>query len=224
GHNVVLASLPKGSQGTASTAAVAIHPTRTFPAIELRCCAPDGIMGGDVEYDMGKEITSGFRRKGISCPPPTESPCSVESRRKFLSDILRNHPGLREYHRPLSETDTLYPAAYTHGEGGGSCASCDKTEAIQWRPRMPSNESCDFYGNIASGNRMISNSRKRDMMATEYGGSPCIVIRGSLHYCDSHQNDDWHAYAAGAAAALAKDTLTYVEPLRMSPNHLKRGH
>lgn len=54
--------------------------------------------------------------------------------------------------------------------------------------------------------------------------SPCIVIRGSLHYCDSHQNDDWHAYAAGAAAALAKDTLTYVEPLRMSPNHLKRGH
>lgn len=35
GHNIVIASLPEGSQGTASAAAVAIHLAGTFPAIEL---------------------------------------------------------------------------------------------------------------------------------------------------------------------------------------------
>lgn len=265
GHNVVLASLPKGSQGTASTAAVAIHLARTFPAIELRLLvgvgggipsknndirlgdvavsAPDGILGGVVEYDLGKETTSGFKRKGISFPPPTEwrgvmtmmqSDHRVRSNRiaEFLSDALRNHPELREYHRPSPETDTLFPADYIHARAGGGCASCDKAIAVQRRPRVPSDESRVFYGIIASGNRMISDGRKRDMMATEYGGGviccetgaaglmdqfPCIVIRGISHYCDSHQNDDWHAYAAGAAAALAKEALTYMGPHCMCP-------
>ncbi|PYH31834.1 WD-repeat protein [Aspergillus neoniger CBS 115656] len=266
GHNVVLASLPKGAQGTASTAAVAIHLARTFPAIELRLLvgvgggipsknndirlgdvavsAPDGILGGVVEYDLGKETTSGFKRKGISCPPPTEwrgvmtmmqSDHRVRSNRiaEFLSDVLRNHPELREYHRPSSETDTLFTADYIHAQAGSSCASCDKARAVQRRPRVPSDESRVFYGIIASGNRMISDGRKRDVMATEYGGGgaiccetgaaglmdqfPCIVFRGISHYCDSHQDDGWHAYAAGAAAALAKEALAYMEPLDTPP-------
>ncbi|GLB05653.1 hypothetical protein AtubIFM57258_000942 [Aspergillus tubingensis] len=265
GHNVVLASLPKGSQGTASTAAVAIHLARTFQAIELRLLvgvgggipsknndirlgdvavsAPDGILGGVVEYDLGKETTSGFKRKGISFPPPTEwrgvmtmmqSDHRVRSNRiaEFLSDALHNHPELREYHRPSPETDILFPADYIHARAGGGCASCDKAIAVQRRPRVSSDESRVFYGIIASGNRMISDGRKRDVMATEYGGGviccetgaaglmdqfPCIVFRGISHYCDSHQNDDWHAYAAGAAAALAKEALTYMEPLDTPP-------
>ncbi|RAK88849.1 purine and uridine phosphorylase, partial [Aspergillus costaricaensis CBS 115574] len=259
GHNVVLASLPKGSQGIASAATVAIHLVRTFPAIEHRLLvgigggipskdndirlgdvvvsAPDGILGGVVEYDLVTETTSEFRRMGISCPPPTEwrammttmqSDHRVRSNRiaEFLSDMLRKYPRLGVYQRPLSETDILFPADYIHVHDGGSCVSCDATKAVQRDPRILPNESRVFYGIIASGNKVIKDGTKRDKIARESGGAiccemeaagimnqfQCIVIRGISDYCDSHKNDDWHAYAAGAAAALAKEALMYMEP------------
>jgi nucleoside phosphorylase len=94
GHNVVIASLPEGSQGTPSAATVATNLTRTFPSIELRLLvgigggvpseknnirlgdvvmsAPQGTSGGVLEYDFGKKTLTGFERKGFLCPPPTE--------------------------------------------------------------------------------------------------------------------------------------------------------
>ncbi|RAH56174.1 purine and uridine phosphorylase [Aspergillus piperis CBS 112811] len=256
GHNVVLAALPKGSQGTASAAAVAIHLIRTFPAIKLRLLvgigggipslandirlgdvvvsAPDGLVGGVVEYDFGKETTNGFKRKGVLCPPPAEwrktmanmtSDHQVRANRiaTFLSDMLRRYPTLTEYQRPLPETDILFPADYIHAQEGQSCVSCDATRAVRRTPRTLPHESRVFYGIIASGNRVIKDGTKRDIIARESGGAmccemeaaglmdqfQCVVIRGISDYCDSHKNDDWHAYAAGAAAALAKEALIY---------------
>jgi hypothetical protein len=94
GHNVAIASLPAGSQGTVSAAAVAVHMARTFPSIALRLLlgigggvpsdkidirlgdvvvsVPSGTQGGVVEYDLGKQTPTGFNRKGFLCPPPTE--------------------------------------------------------------------------------------------------------------------------------------------------------
>ena len=94
GHNVVIASLPEGSQGTVSAATVATHLARTFPTIELRLLVgigggvpsekndihlgdvvvstPSGTLGGVIEYDLGKQTPTGFERKGFLCPPPTE--------------------------------------------------------------------------------------------------------------------------------------------------------
>lgn len=94
GHNVVIASLPLGSQGTVSAATVAMHLARTFPNIKLRLLVgiaggvpsskndirlgdvvvstPSGTFGGVVEYDMGKQTPTGFVRKGFLSPPPTE--------------------------------------------------------------------------------------------------------------------------------------------------------
>jgi nucleoside phosphorylase len=93
GHNVVIASLPEGSQGTVSAATVAIHLARTFPSIVLRLLvgigggvpsendvrlgdvvvsAPVGTSGGVIEYDLGKQTPRGFERKGSLCSPPTE--------------------------------------------------------------------------------------------------------------------------------------------------------
>ncbi|GKZ23330.1 hypothetical protein AbraIFM66951_011723 [Aspergillus brasiliensis] len=265
GHNVVLAALPKGSQGTASAATVAIHLIRTFPAIKLRLLvgigggipsdandirlgdvvvsAPDGLIGGVVEYDLGKETTAGFKRKGVLCPPPAEwrrTMASIASDRQvranriaaYLSDMLRKYPTLREYQRPLPETDILFPADYIHAQDGNSCASCDATKAVQRAPRILPHDSRVFYGIIASGNRVIKDGKKRDSIARESGGAvccemeaaglmnqfQCVVIRGISDYCDSHKNDDWHAYAAGAAAALAKEALMYMEPHYIRPH------
>lgn len=39
---------------------------------------------------------------------------------------------------------------------------------------------------------------------------PCIVIRGISDYCDTHKNDQWHGYAAAAAAAYAKQLFFHM--------------
>lgn len=94
GHNVVIASLPLGSQGTVSAATVAMNLARTFANIKLRLLVgiaggvpsskndirlgdvvvstPSGTFGGVVEYDLGKQTKTGFERKGFLNPPPTE--------------------------------------------------------------------------------------------------------------------------------------------------------
>ena len=36
---------------------------------------------------------------------------------------------------------------------------------------------------------------------------PCLVIRGICDYADSHKNKTWQPWAAGAAAACAKEVL-----------------
>lgn len=94
GHNVVVASLPEGSQGTNSAAGVAVHLTRSFPAVNLRLLVgigggvpndqtdirlgdvvigmPSGISCGVVEYDLGKQAPKIFERKGFLCPLPPQ--------------------------------------------------------------------------------------------------------------------------------------------------------
>lgn len=94
GHNVVISSLPEGSQGTNSAAAVAIHLARSFSNLKLRLLVgigggvptqevdirlgdvvistPSGTSGGVVEYDLGKQNPDSFERKGFLCPPPPQ--------------------------------------------------------------------------------------------------------------------------------------------------------
>ncbi len=129
GHNVVIASLPEGAQGAVSAATVAINLARTFPMIKLRLLlgvgggvpnfkndvrlgdvvvsTPQGTSGGVVEYDLGKQTTTGFERKGFLCPPPTEwrsammhmkSDHRTKSNRieEFLGDMLQKYPQLEQ--------------------------------------------------------------------------------------------------------------------------------
>ncbi|PWY77559.1 purine and uridine phosphorylase [Aspergillus eucalypticola CBS 122712] len=237
GHNVVLAALPKGSQGTASAAAVAIHLIRTFPAIKLRLLAgigggipslandirlgdvvvsaPDRLIGGVVEYDLGKETTNGFKRKGVLCPPPAEwrktmanmtSDHQIRANRiaSFLSGMLRRYPILTEYQRPLPDTDLLFPADYIHAQEGQNCVSCDATRALRRAPRTLPHESRVFYGIIASGNRVIKDGTKRDIIARESGGAMCCEMEAA-GLMDQFQ-------CVVIPAALAKEALMYMDP------------
>jgi nucleoside phosphorylase len=92
-HNVVLTSLPEGSQGTVSAANVASAMRNSFDWIRLRLlvgigggvpskddvrlgdvviATPSGTTGGVVEYDLGKRTESGFHRKGfLQSPSPS---------------------------------------------------------------------------------------------------------------------------------------------------------
>ncbi|KAM0267957.1 hypothetical protein ACHAQH_010068 [Verticillium albo-atrum] len=46
--------------------------------------------------------------------------------------------------------------------------------------------------------------------------SACIVIRGISDYADPHKNDEWHRFAAAAAAACTKGLLSYLDPEDLS--------
>lgn len=78
-------------------------------------------------------------------------------------------------------------------------------------------------GTIASGELMVKDGVMRDHLAQEHGilcfemeaagalaDFPGLAIRGVSNYCDSHKNDDWHGYAAAAAAAYARQLLFHL--------------
>jgi nucleoside phosphorylase len=257
GHNVVIASLPAGYQATASATAVAINMSRTFVCVRIRLLVgigggvpsekvdirlgdvvvgiPSGIHGGVVQYDLGKQRSTVFERKGFLSPPPTACLHAVTMMRSshrggaskvpaFLSDMLQKWPRLKEYQRPPPKRDVLFRTDYQHVNDQNSCSRCDRTRVENRAPREPYNDPVIHYGLIASGDRVMKDAAERDRISEECGGAicfemeaaglmnefSCIVIRGISDYADSHKNDDWHAYAAAAAAALAKELLEYI--------------
>ena len=86
------------------------------------------------------------------------------------------------------------------------------------------------YGTIASGNQVMRSAAERDRVSAELGGVlcfemeaaglmnsfPCLVIRGICDYADSHKNKRWQAYAAGTAAACAKEVLSVMPPTEVA--------
>jgi hypothetical protein len=48
---------------------------------------------------------------------------------------------------------------------------------------------------------------------------PCLVIRGICDYADSHKNKTWQPYAAGTAAAYAKELLSVIPPTEVAKTH-----
>lgn len=80
------------------------------------------------------------------------------------------------------------------------------------------------YGTIASGNQVMRDGATRDQISYEFRGVlcfemeaaglmnnfPCPVVRGICDYADSHKNKRWQPYAAGTAAAYAKELLLVI--------------
>lgn len=86
------------------------------------------------------------------------------------------------------------------------------------------------YGTIASGNQVMKNAHERDKASAQLGGVlcfemeaaglmntfPCLVIRGICDYSDTHKNDRWQPYAAGIAAAYAREVLSVIKPIEVA--------
>lgn len=85
------------------------------------------------------------------------------------------------------------------------------------------------YGTIASGNQVIRDAVERDRVSLEFSGILCfkmeamglmnsflcLVIRGICDYADLHKSKRWQAYAAGTAAAYAKEVLSVIPMAKM---------
>ena len=135
-----------------------------------------------------------------------------------------SHPGL--------EHDKLFKSSYHH-VGNPGCWSCDcgqLTERLQRR-----NQDLIFHqGTILSGDTIMTDPRRRDEMSQMYHGAlcfemgaagviddkRCLIIRGIADYADSHKVDAWQNYAAGTAAAFAREFLLTIRPRENIPGTL----
>ncbi|KAF2628862.1 hypothetical protein BU25DRAFT_409876 [Macroventuria anomochaeta] len=193
---------------------------------------PHGMFAGVVQYDAGKTIPSGFERTGSLNSPPQVLLAAVarvranELRgRSKLRELVAKLEGIAKFQRSKAGPDVLFEAAYDH-KGGQTCDGCSLDRQEARLPRDSEEEVAVHYGTIASGNQVIKNAALRDRLSAELGGVlcfemeaaglmnsfPCLVVRGVCDYADSHKNKRWQAYAAGTAAAYAKEVLSVIPP------------
>jgi nucleoside phosphorylase len=199
---------------------------------------PQGELGGVVQYDFGKRLSDGrFQRTGqLNAPPEVLLGALPEMRRRHndpkksdrVAEHLRRMDDMPGFRRPAD--DRLYRADYEH-KGGKSCGDCEADGLEERPPRNLGREVIVHYGIIASANSVMKNAKVRNQYATdpelnvlcfemEAGGLmnnfPCLVIRGICDYSDSHKNDEWHNYAALAAAAYARELFHVLKPVKVT--------
>ena len=198
---------------------------------------PDGTFGGVVQYDMGKTTIHGFQRTGALNSPPQallNALSSVQANAWLGKSELLNYASRLEgskFQRSRAGHDVLFDAAYDHENAHSrTCIACCPDKIQSREPRYPGEEVVVHYGTIASGNQVMKNAVERDRASAQLGGVlcfemeaaglmntfPCLVIRGICDYSDSHKNDKWQPYAAGIAAAYAKEVLSVVKPVELA--------
>lgn len=137
---------------------------------------------------------------------------------------------LRKYRFPGRESDHLYEPTYVHADPKISCdkCACDPNRRIDREYDDEDEEDDIAYvvvhrGTVASGELVMKDGRQRDLLAEELGilcfemeaagalcDFGCLVIRGISDYADSHKNNQWHGFAAAAAAAYARQLFFHM--------------
>jgi nucleoside phosphorylase len=199
---------------------------------------PQGTLGGVIQYDFGRRLSDGrFQLVGqMNSPPDVLLGAIPEMRRRHndprkpdrISEHLTLMDDMPDYQRPAE--DRLYGIDYEH-EGGVTCANC-ATDGLEERPPRQTQRAFNVhYGTIASANSVMKNAKERDRFARDpelnvlcfemeaaglMNNFPCLVIRGICDYSDSHKNDEWHKYAALAAASYARELLHILKPRKVA--------
>ncbi|CAN9191666.1 unnamed protein product [Alternaria alternata] len=190
---------------------------------------PHKTHGGVVQYDSGKATPSGFERTGALNTPPTvllNAVAKVRAKQMrgkgTLLEYLSKLGSLPAFTREAAGSDTLFEAEYDHVGRGATCVKCSAEHAVFRETRRQ--DVVVHYGTIASGNQVMRSAVERDRVSAELDGVlcfemeaaglmnsfPCLVVRGICDYADSHKNKRWQAYAAGTAAAYAKEVLSVI--------------
>lgn len=203
---------------------------------------PGGKLGGVVQLDSVKrhKLPNGqldLERIGqMNSPPRVLLGALPEIRRRYnnpkepdrIAEHMARMQDWPDFQRPTD--DHLYRADYAH-RGAQNCYDCEDT-GLEIRPQRKTNRAVVVhYGTIGTSNSLMKNVDERNDYAIdpvlrvlcfemEAGGLmntfPCLVIRGICDYCDSHKNDEWHKYAALAAAAYARELLRVLRPEKVN--------
>ncbi|KAH6625586.1 hypothetical protein C7974DRAFT_377081 [Boeremia exigua] len=198
---------------------------------------PAGTFGGVVQYDMGKTTSDGFLRTGsLNSPPQTllNALAAIQADEWLGKSGFLAHAQKLEgtkFRRSRAGQDVLFHAAYEHEDPHSqTCVKCSADRIETRQPRMDGEEVVVHFGTVASGNRVMKNATERDIASAQLGGVlcfemeaaglmntfPCLVIRGICDYSDTHKNDRWQAYAAGIAAAYAREVVSVIQPTEVA--------
>ncbi|KAH0294508.1 purine and uridine phosphorylase [Aureobasidium namibiae CBS 147.97] len=186
---------------------------------------------GVIQYDYGKQVQDeAFIKTGVMNKAPAillNAAAAVQADHLGLDapDMayvihLERTKAKKFSKRPAQ--DRLYNATYLHSSG--SCDDCDEKQMRERVVREYATIPKVHYGPIASGNRLVRDAVFAEEVRKIYGNMcfemeaaglddfPSLTIRGISDYCDTHKNDEWHQYAAVAAAAYAKELLSVIPP------------
>ncbi|OQU94565.1 Ankyrin repeat-containing protein [Cladophialophora immunda] len=190
---------------------------------------------GVVQYDVnGERVEDQFvRGRALHQPTPlllaamgkAETAAIFDESKMplYISEIVQKDPVTFAY--PGPEQDVLFEPNYDHAtiesEESG-CSHCDPDRIRSRQPREVQDPMV-HYGLIASGHHLTRHGATRDIFAHKHGilcfeteatglrdAAQYLVIRGICDYADSHRSELWHAYAAAAAAAYAKEVLSFI--------------
>ncbi|KIW88608.1 uncharacterized protein Z519_10654 [Cladophialophora bantiana CBS 173.52] len=192
---------------------------------------PQGRYGGVVQYDFGKTGSGGKQLPNgyLNSPHPillqavANMRASMTAGRSKIRSYMTSLNQRNLFPRPGSDSENLFQASYDHVVGE-TCDRCLKERIVERAIRTGQDDVVIHFGTIASGNQVIKDGLTRDRVSAEHGGVlcfemeaaglmnifPCLVVRGICDYADSHKNKSWQPFAAAAAAACAKDILSYV--------------
>lgn len=188
---------------------------------------------GVVQYDFLKREREKDVLKGCLNKPPRILISADGSLQE--DEIMEKHPlrkalrkitNIPKFKRPITE-DTLFDENFHHIKKGSSCSECDASSAkiVVPRPQRPYNCPTIHRGLILSGDGVIKSPEHRKRLQRDFPDAlclemeaagimdelPCLVVRGICDYADTHKNDEWHYYAAAAAAAYCKALLGKVD-------------
>jgi len=190
---------------------------------------PEKGHGGVIQYDCGKTRPDRIERTGFLNSPPPILLAAVTKLRAFhvrgkgkFDMYVSSIANIPQFSRGRAGPDVLLDGDCAHGKGE-NCESC-KVVRVDKRGDREDDSPVIHYGTIASGNQVMRSGKGRDKISEEFGGVlcyemeaaglmnnfPCLVIRGVCDYADSHKTKRWQPYAAGTAAAYAKDLLMVI--------------
>ncbi|KAL7946830.1 natch and ankyrin domain protein [Trichoderma barbatum] len=142
---------------------------------------------------------------------------------QYISEIVQKDPVT--FTHPGPEQDVLFGPDSDHTTTESEEVGCHHCDLDRIRPRQPRETQFPIvhYGLIVSGHYLIRDGATRDKLAHKQGAlcleteasglkdaAMHLVIRGICDYADSHSSKLWHAYAAAAAAAYAKEVLSFI--------------
>ncbi|RSL87982.1 hypothetical protein CEP52_015349 [Fusarium oligoseptatum] len=230
-HNVAIAGYPAGEVGIGVSGSMVSEALRDFPNLEagilvgiaagipspkrdirlgdVAVAIPNSDNPGVIGYDLAKVEEDGVRLKQWQ---------------NSTHALLRSAIASIQVHESRPESsftrhlDILWRAAEFKRPGPVLANSESLTSNARDGPIA-------HYGTILSGNGVIKSKKKRDELRDKYDGIaiemeaagmttrlPVAVVRGISDFADSHKNDEWHRYAAAAAAAYAKEMLIKLGP------------
>lgn len=147
---------------------------------------------------------------------------------------LRRLDRLSGFGHPGRKNDLLYESGFACSRSkeyttAHSLCDCDGRRLVQRMQRKPPGTSFTFHrGTILSANRFIADAKERDEKRKQYPNALCfemeaagvsdaqtLIIRGISDYADSHSNKRWQKYAAGAAAAFARELIVTMAAMEL---------